>query len=205
MPRTRAALHLQQLRHADEFPAGPARGAEVGVVRRPCIEFAGQKLQRAGRAAATPALSYLPPHSFVAASPAAAAACRVAKLLAARCTELPRAVLAALQRCQTVVGDGARRGGRGGVEPMVSCEYGEWVKASGIRLHNIAAAVVAHGWRGVVATAHIAPGDVLLEVPAAMLLSRRSAEAEPALMAVLQTQPGLTSEQVRNSIQSSRA
>lgn len=79
---------------------------------------------------------------------------------------------------------------------MVSREYSDWVEASGIRLHGIRAAHVVHGWRGVVATEAIQPGTTLLQVPARLLMSARSAQRDPRLAAVLAAHRALTPEQV---------
>ncbi|KAF8065860.1 SDG40 [Scenedesmus sp. PABB004] len=61
-----------------------------------------------------------------------------------------------------------------------------WCAAHGVRAPRVAPALVADGWRGVAATARVAEGDALMEVPAALLLCAPSAAArDPALAAVL--------------------
>ena len=82
------------------------------------------------------------------------------------------------------------------MEKACSDEYLAWIEKEGIKLHGISAAMVAHGWRGVVATARIEPGHTLLEVPEHCLMTRRSAESDGELMAALRKHPGLGSVQV---------
>lgn len=78
----------------------------------------------------------------------------------------------------------------------VSQAFSDWCAASGIAPNGIQAGFVAHGWRGIVAMTSIHPGTVVLEVPERLLMSRRSAEADPVLRRVLQAHPGLQPEQV---------
>lgn len=78
----------------------------------------------------------------------------------------------------------------------ISLEYHHWCQASGIKLHGIEAAFVEHGWRGVVATQDIQPGHVLLEVPAELLMTTRSARKDRALRAALEGTPGLSDVEV---------
>ena len=43
---------------------------------------------------------------------------------------------------------------------ILSAQYLEWLKGNGITWHNVVAAYVKEGWRGIVATADIEPGAV---------------------------------------------
>jgi hypothetical protein len=68
----------------------------------------------------------------------------------------------------------------------------EWATTyAGVRAIACAPAEVAEGWRGVCATAAIAPNDCILRVPGDILMSHRSAVQDPALKAVLMTAAGL--------------
>jgi histone-lysine N-methyltransferase SETD3 len=69
--------------------------------------------------------------------------------------------------------------------PAADPEFLEYCAAHGVRTYGIAPAFVAEGWRGIVATAPLAPGDVLLAAPAALLMSRVSAQRDPQLSAAL--------------------
>ena len=71
-----------------------------------------------------------------------------------------------------------------------STEFLTWLDSEGVKMHGISAAMVAHGWRGVVAVEPIEPGHVLLEVPEKCLMSRLSAERDDALMAAMRRHAG---------------
>ena len=79
---------------------------------------------------------------------------------------------------------------------MASPEFTAWCERQGIRLNGIQAAYVAEGWRGVVATAPIEDGGVILEVPERVLMSARSAVRDPRLRAALVQHAGLSPLQV---------
>jgi len=73
---------------------------------------------------------------------------------------------------------------------MDACDpaFLDWCRAHGLRTHGVAPAFVADGWRGVVATAALLPGDVLVAAPAALLMSGRSARRDAVLGPLLQQQ-----------------
>jgi len=62
-------------------------------------------------------------------------------------------------------------------------------------MHGVEPALVAEGWRGVVATQHLAPGHVVMTIPEQLLMSVVSAQRDPQLSPVLQ-QHQLNSHQV---------
>lgn len=72
---------------------------------------------------------------------------------------------------------------RAGPPAAGACDPGflEWCRAGGVRVDGVAPAFVADGWRGVVATRAIGPGDVLVATPAPLLLTGRSARRDAAL------------------------
>ena len=57
----------------------------------------------------------------------------------------------------------------------------QWCLAHDVVVADIAAAAVAAGWRGVVATAHIQAGSCILRVPRALLMSNESARRDERL------------------------
>ncbi len=63
----------------------------------------------------------------------------------------------------------------------------------GIVTHGIEASFVRLGWRGLVATRPIAPGETILEVPERLLLTNQRMDQQ--LHQVLQRHPGLRPEQ----------
>ena len=73
----------------------------------------------------------------------------------------------------------------GGVDADAAVDpaFWAWATSSGVEAIGCAPADVSEGWRGVVATADVAPGDVVLRVPGALLMSARSAAADPDLVA----------------------
>lgn len=71
-----------------------------------------------------------------------------------------------------------------------------WCSTVGIARPRVAAGWVADGWRGVIAHDAIPPDDVLLAVPAHLLLSAHSARRDAQLGPLLAQHPQLTSHQV---------
>nr|ADX78230.1 CIA6 [Chlamydomonas reinhardtii] len=68
---------------------------------------------------------------------------------------------------------------------MADPELLAWCRKHGVEFGGIQAAYVDEGWRGVVATRDLAPGDTVLRVPGRLLMTTRSARADPALAAAL--------------------
>ena len=67
----------------------------------------------------------------------------------------------------------------------------EWAtRVAGVQAVGCAPAEVAEGWRGVVATADLAPDDCVLRVPGDILMSHRSAAKDPDLALVLESPEG---------------
>ena len=62
----------------------------------------------------------------------------------------------------------------------------EWCRAKGVQVNSVAPAFFADSWRGVVATRAIGPGDVLVAVPEALLMTGCSARRDPVLGPLLQ-------------------
>lgn len=79
---------------------------------------------------------------------------------------------------------------------MTSPDFEHWCQQHGIRHESIQAGWVADGWRGVIATRTIAPGDVLLAVPQHLLISAQSARRDSQLAPLLVQHTQLTSYQV---------
>ena len=77
----------------------------------------------------------------------------------------------------------------GGVDADAAVDpaFWAWATSSGVEAIGCAPADVSEGWRGVVATADVAPGDVVLRVPGALLMSARSAAADPDLVAAFES------------------
>jgi hypothetical protein len=69
--------------------------------------------------------------------------------------------------------------------PPASAALLEFCRAGGVAARGVAAAAVARGGRGLVATAALRPGDPFLSVPRALLLSAESATRDAALCAAL--------------------
>eukprot|EP00798_Chlamydomonas_sp_ICE-L_P000004 gene4-12810_t len=75
------------------------------------------------------------------------------------------------------IGHGAANGPYASYTPEVASPgFTQWCADEGVCFHNITCGYVAEGWRGIVATAPIESGSVLLEVPQKLLLGRKSAE-----------------------------
>lgn len=64
-------------------------------------------------------------------------------------------------------------------------EFEAWAEASGVKLFKVEASAVAEGGRGVVASMDIAPGEILVSIPRALLMTEQSALRDPALARVL--------------------
>ena len=78
-----------------------------------------------------------------------------------------------------------------------SAELLAWCSAGGIQINGIEAALVAEGYRGVVATADLPPHSCVLRVPRYLLLSVESARRDAQLQAALKhCSSKLSSEQV---------
>ena len=77
----------------------------------------------------------------------------------------------------------------GGVDSdgAVDKAFWAWALAQGVEAVACAPALFQEGWRGIAATADIAPGDVVLRVPGALLMSARSAARDPDLATALET------------------
>ena len=71
-----------------------------------------------------------------------------------------------------------------------------WCERHGARIHGIRASIVQHG-RGIVADRELEAGEPILAVPGRLLMSGRSARAEPDLSAAFTACPGITPVQVR--------
>lgn len=85
--------------------------------------------------------------------------------------------------------------------------YLAWCSTQGIQMHHVQPGMVAEGWRGVVATAALSPGDVVMSVPEVLLMSVLSAQRDPQLGQALahhqqqqQQQQQLSSHQVRHQV-----
>ena len=80
----------------------------------------------------------------------------------------------------------------GGVDcaGAVDATFWAWATAEGVEAVSCAPALFQEGWRGVAATADVAPGDVVLRVPGSLLMSARSAARDPDLAAALETHGG---------------
>jgi len=70
-----------------------------------------------------------------------------------------------------------------------------WCQEHGARIHGIRASAVQHG-RGVVAERDLDAGQLILAVPGSLLMSGRSARADPELSAALRSCSGVTPVQV---------
>ncbi|GLI63986.1 hypothetical protein VaNZ11_007095, partial [Volvox africanus] len=69
---------------------------------------------------------------------------------------------------------------------MADPELTNWCKQNGTIFNGILAAFVSEGWRGIIATKDLQPGEVVLRVPERLLLTTRSAARDPQLVAALQ-------------------
>jgi hypothetical protein len=78
------------------------------------------------------------------------------------------------------------------------CEpaYLHWCQQQGVVLRGVAPAFVAQGWRGIVATRRLAPGDTVARVPQALLMSVLSAREGDARLAEQLQDQQLSSHQV---------
>lgn len=65
--------------------------------------------------------------------------------------------------------------------------FWQWAMREGIEALACAPSFFHEGWRGIAATADIAPGDVILRVPGSLLMSARSASTDRDLCAALET------------------
>ena len=80
---------------------------------------------------------------------------------------------------------------------MTSPEFMDWCDSVGIRRYGIEAVLVEHsGWRGVQAMHDIEPGQILLEVPEAVLMTKRSALRDERLREALSRHPDPSPVQV---------
>ena len=79
---------------------------------------------------------------------------------------------------------------------MSLAELRAWCEEHGARTHGIDAAAVQHG-RGVVAQRDLERGELILSVPGELLLSGRSARADPGLSAALASCSGITAIEVQ--------
>ena len=73
-----------------------------------------------------------------------------------------------------------------------------WCQEHGARIHGVRASSVQHG-RGIIAEHDLDAGELILAVPGSLLISGRSARADPELSAALNSYPGITPVQVRRS------
>ncbi len=71
-----------------------------------------------------------------------------------------------------------------------------WCQEHGARILGVRASSVQHG-RGIVAEHDLDAGQLILAVPGSLLMSGRSARADPQLSAALRCCSGLTPVQVR--------
>ncbi|EFJ52354.1 hypothetical protein VOLCADRAFT_86703 [Volvox carteri f. nagariensis] len=69
---------------------------------------------------------------------------------------------------------------------MADQELTSWCMLNGVTFNGIVAAFVSEGWRGIVATRDLQPGEAVLRVPERLLLTTRSAARDPQLAAALQ-------------------
>ncbi|KAF5830023.1 hypothetical protein DUNSADRAFT_15167 [Dunaliella salina] len=75
-------------------------------------------------------------------------------------------------------------------------EFDEWCEKHGVQRGCCEAAYVSDGWRGILAISPLNPGDVLLQVPERLLISRASAERDHVLGPLLHLHQMLNSYQV---------
>ncbi|KAG2448798.1 hypothetical protein HYH02_006149 [Chlamydomonas schloesseri] len=68
---------------------------------------------------------------------------------------------------------------------MAEPELLAWCAKHGVEFGGIEAAYVSEGWRGIVATRALTPGEAVLRVPGRLLMTSRSARADPHLAAAL--------------------
>ncbi|GLC41210.1 hypothetical protein PLESTB_001526700 [Pleodorina starrii] len=69
---------------------------------------------------------------------------------------------------------------------MADPELTSWCNRNGIEFNGIVAEYVSEGWRGIVATKDLQPGEVVLRVPERLLMTTRSAARDPQLAASMQ-------------------
>ncbi len=83
---------------------------------------------------------------------------------------------------------------------MTSQALEDWCRKHGVVTHGIAPALVAEGWRGIVAQRTVQAGDCLMEVPERLLLSASGSARRDVKLGQLLSQDryaGFTTQQVR--------
>lgn len=83
---------------------------------------------------------------------------------------------------------------------MCDSAYMGWCRDRGVQMYNVQPAYVSEGWRGVVATAPLNAGDIVMLIPSRLLMSATSARQDPVLGTLLLQYPNLSSHQVRHNV-----